>query len=124
MWGGPHAADYDPCVMGQPVTAIEKPSSQGGVVRFEINRVLTGMGHERYVVGDVVDGVHPADELARRLFDHGGIDGIHINSNMITVNLARGASSEGIAGIIEDLYTYYRPGVAVPSPEDFGAPAE
>ncbi len=32
--------------MGQPVTVIEKPSSHPGVVRYETNRVLTGMGHD------------------------------------------------------------------------------
>jgi hypothetical protein len=110
--------------MGQPVTVIEKPSTQGGVVRFEINRVLTGMGHERYLAGDVVEGDRPPDELARRLFERGGIDGIHINSNVITVHLSRGSDSEGLLQIIEDLYTHYRPGVPVPSPEDFAAPAE
>ena len=110
--------------MGQPVTVIEKPSSQGGVVRFEINRTLTGMGHERYRASVPVEGVRPPDELARRLFERGGIDSLHINSNVITVHLERGASSEGIAEIISDLYTYYRPGVRVPSPEDFAAPAE
>jgi hypothetical protein len=36
--------------MGQPVTVIEKPSSVSGVVRFETNRPLTGMGHEIYRV--------------------------------------------------------------------------
>ena len=34
--------------MGQPVTVIEKPSSHPGVVRYETNRALTGMGHEVY----------------------------------------------------------------------------
>jgi hypothetical protein len=110
--------------MGQPVSVIEKPSNQGGVVRFEINRVLTGMGHERYLAGDAVEGDRPPDELARRLFERGGIDGVHINSNVITVHLARGSGSEGIAAIIEDLYTHYRPGVPVPSPEDFASPEE
>ena len=83
--------------MGQPVTVIEKPSTQGGVVRFEINRTLTGMGHERYLADQVVEGDRPPDELARRLFAHGGIDGIHINSNVITVHLARGGDSGGPA---------------------------
>lgn len=110
--------------MGQLVTVIEKPSSQGGIVRYEINRVLTGMGHERYLAGEEIEGDRPPDELARRLFARGGIDGLHIHSNIITVNLARGATGEGIAEIIEDLYTHYRPGVPVPSPEDFAEPDE
>lgn len=107
--------------MGQPVTVIEKPSSRAGVVRYEINRTLTGMGHERYRAERPVEGDRPPDVLARRLFERGGIDGIHINSNVITLDLAKGAGTEGITDIIEDLYTYYRPGVEVPSPESFGA---
>ena len=110
--------------MGQPVTVIEKPSSRPGVVRFEINRTLTGMGHERYKVGTPVEGDRPPDELARRLFDHGGIDSIHINSNVITLDMAKGGNSDGIAGVIEDLYTYYRPGVEVPTPESFETPED
>lgn len=109
--------------MGQPVTVIEKPSSQSGVVRFEINRTLTGTGHERYLADRPVEDDRPSDELARRLFERGGIDGIHIYANVITLHLARGANTEGIVEIIEDLYTYYRPGVRVPQPEDFAAPA-
>ena len=110
--------------MGQPVTVLEKPSSRAGVVRFEINRTLTGMGHERYRAGQVVEGDRPPDELARRLFERGGIDAVHINSNVITLDLDKGADTDGIVGIIEDLYTYYRPGVPVPDPADFGAAAE
>jgi len=110
--------------MGQPVSVIEKPSTVGGVVRFELNRTLTGTGHERYLADQQVEGDRPPDVLARRLFERGGIDGIHINSNVVTVHLSRGADSAGISGIIEDLYTHYRPGVRVPTPEDFAAPAD
>lgn len=110
--------------MGQPVTVLEKPSSRPGVVRFEINRTITGMGHERYAVGTPVEGDRPPDVLARRLFEHGGIDAIHVNSNVITLDLAKGADTDGIRAVIEDLYTYYRPGVEVPDPASFGAPAE
>ncbi len=100
--------------MGQPVTVIEKPSSRGGVVRFEMNRVLTGMGHESYVPGDVIVGDRPPDVLAGRLLERGGIDRVHVAGSVVTVDLAKGAGSEGIKEIIEDLYTYYRPGVDVP----------
>lgn len=110
--------------MGQPVTVIEKPSSVSGVVRFEINRTLTGTGHERYLAGQPIEDDRPPDELARRLFERGGIDQIHIYANVITLDLAPGASTDGITQIIEDLYTYYRPGVRVPQPEDFASPSE
>ena len=40
--------------MGQPITVVAKPSSRSGVVRYETNRALTGMGHERYRAGDEI----------------------------------------------------------------------
>ena len=66
--------------MGQLVTAIEKPSSRPGIVRYVLNRALTGMGHERYRNGDEILGDRPADELARRLFDTGHVGGVSINT--------------------------------------------
>jgi len=107
--------------MGQPVTVIEKPSRRGGVVRFELNRVLTGTGHERYRPGDVIVGDRPPDVLARRLLERGGIDAVHINSSVVSVDVSKGSSAEGIKEIIEDLYTYYRPGVEVPVFEEAAA---
>jgi len=96
-------------LMGQPIVVAEQPSrSNRGVVRFETNRALTGMGHERYPNRETANGVRPPDELARRLFDHGGVAGVHINGNIITVDLERGYTSEGMREIIEDLYLYYR----------------
>ena len=110
--------------MGQPVTVREVPSARAGVVRFETNRALTGTGHENYVAGDEVLGDRPPDAIARRLFERGGIDRIHVNSNVVTVELARGYDAEGIEDIISDLYTYYRPGVPVPTPADFATADE
>ena len=110
--------------MGQPVTVIEKHARRGGIVRYELNRTLTGTGHEIYQAGTQIDGDRPPDELARRLFAHGGIETVSINSSMVTVDLEKGGSSEGIKEIIEDLYTYYRPGVEVPVFEVEEAPAE
>lgn len=105
--------------MGQPVSVLEKPTSTPGVVRFEANRTFTGTGHELYLEGEEILGERPPDVIARSLFDRGGVERVHVNSNVITVTLARGADAEGLAGIIADLYTYYRPGVPVPTPEDF-----
>ena len=101
--------------MGQPVTVIEKQSHTTGVVRFELNRVLTGTGHERYRPGDVIVGDRPPDVLARRLLERGGIDSVHINGSVVSVDITKGQNSAGIKEIIEGLYTYYRPGVEVPS---------
>ena len=103
--------------MGQPITVVEKPSSRTGVVRYETNRALTGMGHERYRVGDEILGAAPADELARRLFDRGGIAGVHVNGNVVTVELTE-AEAEGIDEVIASLYLYWVEGVEVPSDDE------
>ena len=97
--------------MGQPVTVVQKPSSNPGVVRFEINRSITGMGHERYVEAPGPENDRPCDELARRLFTHPGVESIHMNSNVITVNISFGADESALAETIEQLFIYYRPGL-------------
>ncbi|MCE2524432.1 MAG: hypothetical protein J4F99_00355 [Acidimicrobiia bacterium] len=99
--------------MGQPVTVIEKPSSRPGVVRFEINRSLTGMGHEYYDAPPPPHRLRPPDELARRLFADGSIDGMHINSNVITLDMSKGADTAGLREVIEELFIHYRPGVEI-----------
>jgi hypothetical protein len=109
--------------MGQPIAVVEKQTARSGVVRFETNRVLTGMEHHRYPSRASATGNRPADELARRLFDLGGVDGVHIYSNIITVDLAKGGRSDGMADVIRELYTYYLPGVVPPSFEEEDAPA-
>jgi len=103
--------------MGQPVTVIEKSSALPGIVRFEINRSITGMGIERYASRDAAVDVRPPDELARRLFDHGGVSAVTVSSNMITVDLVDGANTNGMKELIEELFTYYREGVEVVIPD-------
>lgn len=105
--------------MGQPVTVIEKPSTIFGVVRFETNRPLTGMGHEIYRSADDILADRPSDLVARTLFEAGDIESVHVNGNVITVKLARG-EGEGLKGRLEELFTYYREGVEVVMPEGFG----
>jgi len=107
--------------MGQPVTVIEKPSAMPGVVRYELNRSITGMGIERYPSPDAVVDERPPDVLARTLFDHGGVTAVTVNSNMVTVQLAPGASSRGLRELIEELFLYYREGVEVVMPEGVSA---
>ena len=97
--------------MGQPITVTEKPTTQPGIVRFEINRSLTGMGHERYRSAADAAGERPPDVLARRLFEHGGIDAVHIYSNIITVDLSKGANDNGLLDVIRDLFIHYTEGV-------------
>jgi hypothetical protein len=102
--------------MGQSVTVVAKHSSNPEILRFEINRSLTGMGHERYRSLDDIVLDRPVDRLARRLLQHGGVDGVHVNSSVITVDLAGGYVGEGLQQIIENLFRFY--------PDDPDAPAD
>ncbi len=103
--------------MGQPVTVIEKPTATPGVIRYEINRAITGTGHEYYTSLDDAQGDRPADRLARILFERGGIDAVHVNANVITVHLADASPPSGIKELIEELFLYYREGVVPVVPE-------
>ena len=103
--------------MGQPITVTERTTRQEGVVRFEINRSLTGMGHERYFSGDAAMGDRPPDVLARRLFEHGGVKTVHIYSNEVTIELEPDASSHGLKEVIDRLYIHDLPGVTPSIPE-------
>ena len=105
--------------MGQQITVACRPSSRAGGDRFETNRALTGMGHERYRAGDDIPGTTPADELARRLFARGGIAGVHMNGSVVTVDMADAdADPEGIEEIIASLYLYWVEGVEVPGDDE------
>ena len=102
--------------MGQPVTVIQKSASKPGVLRFEINRSITGMDHERYTFGEEIFGDRPPDQLAKSLFDLGGVEKVHINSNVITLDLGKGGVNPAeIIRTITQMFTYYLPGVEVPS---------
>ncbi|MFT7474593.1 MAG: hypothetical protein ACI81L_001518 [Verrucomicrobiales bacterium] len=109
--------------MGQLVTVIEKPSNRPGIVRFVLNRALTGMGHERFTAEKSPVGDRPADELARRLLATGQVAGVSLNGNVVTVELSESDAS-GLKQIIIDLYTYYVPGVEIPSDEELMAQVE
>ena len=104
--------------MGQPITVTEKPSASPGVVRFETNRTLTGMGHDRYASADDATGDRVVDELARRLFTTGKVAGLHVYSNQVTVDLAKGATADGLADVIHGLFVHYVPGVVPPTDEE------
>lgn len=109
--------------MGQPVTLLRTSSPRTGVVRFELNRSLTGMGHERYEAGDEIIGDRPPDVLARRLLGTGKVAAVHIYQQMVTVELGE-ADDSGIEEVIRDLYAYYVPGVEIPSDEELIAQVE
>jgi hypothetical protein len=97
--------------MGQMVGVVEKPSSIPGVVRFEANRVLTGQGHERFESAAEAIGPRPAAVLARRLFETGRVEHVHVYSNMVTVNLLKGYTSDGLYDELRELYQYWKPGM-------------
>ena len=107
--------------MGQLVGVVEKQSATPGVVRFELNRSLSGMGHERFAAAAEAIGPRPSAALARELFSTGRVAGVHIYGNMVTVDLAKGFDSTGLADIVREMYRYWKPGVEPPSFDDLQA---
>ena len=107
--------------MGQMVGVVERKSTMPGVVRFELNRSLSGMGHEQFA--SVVDaiGPTPSASLARQLFATGKVDSVHVYSNIVTVDVAKGYDSSGLADIVREMYRYWKPGVEPPSFDDLQA---
>lgn len=107
--------------MGQPITVVETPSATNpAVVRFETNRPLSGMGHERYEDPPSELRQRPVDELARRLFANGGVEKIHINGSVVTVTLGGGQTSAGLGDIVRHLFLHYgdTPPVPMEAPAD------
>lgn len=107
--------------MGQLVGVVEKPSSTPGVVRFELNRTLSGMGHERFASALDAVGPRPSAELARQLFETGQVSHVHVYSNMVTVDLEKGYGSDGLSDIVREMYRYWKPGVVPPEFDDLPA---
>ena len=86
--------------MGQLVAVTEKPSATPGVVRFELNRTLSGQGHERFRSALDAYGPSPSDELARLLFATGKVGGVHVYANIVTVDLEKGYLRGTATGLI------------------------
>ena len=110
--------------MGQLVAVTEKPSTRAGIVRFELNRALTGMGHEHFMSAADAFGPRPAAELARRLFATGQVDAVHVYSNIVTVDLARRGDVGALSDVVRTLYRYWQPGMEPPSFDDLVAEEE
>lgn len=104
--------------MGQMVGVVEKPSATPGVVRYELNRTLSGMGHERYSSAADAVGDTQGALLARMLFATGKVDSVHVYANMVTVDIAKGFDADGLADIVAEMYRYWKPGVRPPSFEE------
>ncbi len=106
--------------MGQQLSVVSTPSSTPGMVRFEANHNLTGQGHERFASVDAAVGTRPAAALARQLFATGHVASVHMYSNIVTVDLAKGSTAEGLSEVVRDMYQYWKPGMVPPT---FDAPA-
>ena len=100
------------------LTRNEIATLDASIVRFELNRTLTGSGHEHFTSSADAVGPRPAAELARRLFGTGRVGGVHLFSNIVTVDLAKGYTSDGLSDIVRDLYQYWKPGMTPPEFED------
>ena len=107
--------------MGQLVGVVEKPSSAPGVIRFELNRSLSGMGHESFTSALDAVGPQPSASLARELFATGKVAGVHVYANMVTVDIEKGYDSDGLSEIVEEMYRYWKPGVVPPEFDDLPA---
>ena len=112
--------------MGQPVLAEQKAGGTSAIVRFETNRSLTGMGHERFTSAAEAKGTRPAAVIARRFFEAGHVEWVHVYGNIITASLESGASQTALNDIVRDLYQYWKPGMVPPTLEELLAqmPAE
>ena len=109
--------------MGQQIAVVEKKSSNPGVVRFEANRNLTGMGHEVFRTAADAIGPRPAAALARTLLATGKVAAVHVYGNMVTVDLAKGHDSDGLGDVVRDMYQYWKPGMEPPVFDDVAADA-
>jgi hypothetical protein len=96
--------------MGQPVVVTVKRSSEPSRVRFELNRSLTGQGHESYDASPERAETFGA-VLAQRLFAAGIVTAVHVYSSVVTVDVTPGANVDSLTPIIVDLYQYWKPGM-------------
>ncbi len=105
--------------MGQPITVVEKRSTRPNTIRYEANRSLTGMGHQRYVRREQATGDTPGAELARRLFDTGHVASVHVYASVVTVTLIDGHRTTGLRDVVASLFRFYPDGEGL----EAGAPA-
>ena len=104
--------------VGQPVDVKQTTAGVAGRIRVELNRTLTGQGHEKFTSVSQAIGPRPAAELARRLFNSGAVLGVHIFANIVTIDLVHGSRDGDLAQIITDLHQYWKPGMKPPSVEE------
>ncbi|MFM8001076.1 MAG: hypothetical protein ACKPAJ_01485 [Actinomycetota bacterium] len=107
--------------MGQPVDVKQSQAGVAGRIRFELNRTLTGQGHEKFTSASQAVGPRPAAELARRLFDSGAVLGVHVFANIVTIDLVPGSRDGDLAKIVTNLHQYWKPGMKPPTAEELMA---
>ncbi len=119
--------------MGNPVTVVVKPSSRQGVLSFELNRSITGMGHRSYfftdqkIIDSATNRILPnesedadiADMVARQIFKlcPDNAKSVHINSNIVTLQLLNSgaeAVSDQISEMLTEMFLHYKPDKSTP----------
>jgi hypothetical protein len=101
--------------MGQPVAVVVTKSPTPGVVRLTANRTLTGSGHEVFRTAADAVGPRPAASLARSLLATGQVEKIHMFGNIVTVDLLKGFTADGLSDVVRDMYQYWKPGMEPPA---------
>jgi hypothetical protein len=123
--------------MGKSVQIVAFARPRAGFVRIEIDRSLSGTGHESYESAPSEELDRPTDVLARSLFQTGLVSRVHIFSNVITIALQsrpevasvrdghatmeeseqeQFSRQDGVLrDVVEQLFVHYRPGV-MPTP--------
>jgi len=107
--------------MGQQVSVVEKPSPRRGVVKYELNRSLTGMGHEHFASMKDAVGPRPAAVLAGQLLATGKVDSVYMYGNIVTIDISKGYTADGLSDVVRNMYQFWKPGMEMPT---FDAPAE
>jgi hypothetical protein len=121
--------------MGKSVQIVAFARPRVGYLRIEIDRSLSGTGHESYESAPSEEHNRPVDVLARSLFATGIVKRVHILSNVITIALVEDSSmvhgacdtmeelgqdtnlqqEQALCTVVEQLFVHYRPGV-LPTP--------
>ena len=59
--------------------------------------------------------------LARRLLSTGKVDSVSVYGNIVSVDVSKGFTSDGLADVVRNMYQFWKPGMEMPT---FDAPVE
>ncbi|MEP7113042.1 MAG: hypothetical protein ABI862_07240 [Ilumatobacteraceae bacterium] len=79
------------------------------------------MGHERFMSAADAVGPRPAAALARQLLATGKVDSVYIYGNIVSVDVSKGSTADGLGDVVRNMYQYWKPGMEMPT---FDSPAE